>query len=149
MNARQLKTLSNAEHVKYFPLAKMAKLSNYDFRKYIPEEVKANFTVEQIQAIDTSRTSIGYLSMQQRENLTAAQVGKLNYRSFKLLPQSQLKHVNLSTSQIARLSNYDIATHVPTPVIQAFNRDQVLAISDSVYPSVRVRLTDQQQAWRP
>jgi hypothetical protein len=130
---------------------------------YLPVKQRDMLTKAQIQAIQNfgwanrvyqalSPAQRAWLTPTQRKMLgllTAAQVGKLNYRSFKLLPQSQLKHVNLSTSQIARLSNYDIATHVPTPVIQAFNRDQVLAISDSVYPSVRVRLTDQQQAWRP
>ncbi len=114
----------------------------------IPTQVRAAFTPEQVQAVNTNKVSIGYLSAEQREHLTTAQIQSLGRSSdIRYVPTAQISSV--TTSLIAAIpSSYEFGL-ISTDRVQSFTREQVLAISAAYYDSVKSRLTAEQQSWRP
>jgi Ca2+-binding RTX toxin-like protein len=95
-----------ASQVEHITVDQIASIDNqYDFYN-MSQDARHELDAEQVQALDTSQISIGYLSGEQRELLTADQIGDLPTSNLRYVPASQVEHITVD--QIASIDNrYD------------------------------------------
>ncbi len=134
------------EKVPLLSLDLMASISSDWYMSQNPEEVRAAFTAEQVQAIDTSAVSIKYLTQDQRDELTSSQVQALRSSDLSLISVAQVPDV--TTSQLSSATSSYYFGQIPVSNLQALNQEQVLAISETIFNQFKDRFTEEQQGWR-
>ncbi len=156
LTTAQIESMGSFQDIRYVPTTRASEVStdliatipsSYEMSR-IPGEVRAAFTQTQVQAIDTGSVSIGYLTASQREQLTTTQISSLgSFQDIRYVPASSVSSV--TTSLVASIPSTYEFNRIPTETVQAMTQEQVLAISSAYYDSIKSRLTDEQQSWRP
>ncbi len=114
--------------IKYLTTDQIASIPNNYSMGQIPAELRAAFTEDQVQALNTAQVSIGYLSADQRELLTTAQIENLGtYGDIRHLPASRISEV--TTDLIATIPNSYAMGQIPADVRAGFTNDQIQAIN--------------------
>ncbi len=116
-----------------------------------PDEVKAAFTAEQVQALNTAVISTGHLTEAQREYLTDEQYAAIGaISSIAYVPPEKVPL--LSTEVIGKIRSDWYMDQYPDEVIAAFTAEQVQALNTAVISTghlteaQRQYLTDDQYA---
>ncbi len=156
LSTSQIQSLGRYQDIRYVPPARVAEVApaliatiadSYEM-SVIPTAVRAAFTAEQVQAVDTNKVSIGYLTADQRGQLTTAQVQALGrFTDIRYVATAQISSVT-PTLVAAIPSSYEFGL-ISTDRVQSFTQEQVLAISSAYYDSIKNRLTAEQRSWRP
>ena len=156
LTTTQIASLGQFQDIRYVPAARTAEVStalvaaipdSYEM-SVIPTPVRAAFSPQQVQAVNTNKVSIGYLTAEQREHLTTAQIQSLGRSTdIRYVPTAQISSV--TTALIAAIpSSYEFNL-ISTDRVQSFTQEQVLAIPAAYYDSIKNRLTAEQRSWRP
>jgi len=114
--------------IKYLTTDQIASIPNNYSMGQIPAELRAAFTEDQVQALNTAQVSIGYLSADQRELLTTAQIENLGtYGDIRHLPASRIAEV--TTDLIATIPNSYAMGQIPSDVRAGFTAEQIQAVN--------------------
>ncbi len=114
--------------IKYLTTDQIASIPNNYSMGQIPAELRAAFTEDQVQALNTAQVSIGYLSADQRELLTTAQIENLGtYGDIRHLPASRIAEV--TTDLIATIPNSYAMGQIPADVRAGFTTEQIQAVN--------------------
>ena len=140
----------DAQYIPYLSPAQIASMPNSDWFNTLSPAQKATLTPEQIQAINTSRVSIGVLSADQRMFLTDKQLLDMGnrYSDYRYVPADKIKI--LSEDQISSIPNTDWFNTLSAEQKAALSVKQVQAIMTSVVSigalpaDKRLNLTNQQ-----
>ena len=151
----QLETLRDANELRYVPTDRVGEVSaaligtipsDYSMSR-IPEDVRGAFTTDQVQAVDTTKVSIGYLTSDQRNELTTAQIESLrDANEIRYVTADRVADV--TTTLVSEISGSYQMGRIPTETKHAFTQDQILAITDEVWAQTSGQFTAEQQAWR-
>ncbi len=128
-----------AEQVEHLTTEQIEGISNpYHFYN-MSSDARGALDAEQVQALDTSTISIGYLNADQRLDLTAEQVQNLNPDQFRYLPADQVEH--LTTEQIEGITNPYHYYNMSSEAKAALSHEQIRALPDAI-GGVTIRGTD-------
>ncbi len=94
------------------------------------DDARAELTSEQVQALDTSSVSIGYLTTAQREYLTTEQVQDLSYSQFRYLPASRVPE--LTVEQISTIPSASEFNKLSDEAKDALLPEQIRALGEQV-----------------
>jgi len=149
LTTAQIEGLGTYNDIRHIPASRITEVtpeliasipSSYTMGR-IPANVRAGFTIEQVQAIDTGAISIGYLTTDQRGQLTTAQIEGLgSYNDIRHLPASRITEV--TPELIAAIPSSYTMGRIPTDVRAGFTTEQVQAI-DTGAISIGYLTTDQ------
>ena len=121
--------------------------NSYHFSR-IPAEARAALTVDQVQGLDTSHVSIGYLTSAQCEGLSTDQIQDLSYNDFRYLSAERIDE--LTPEQIGTIPNSYHFSRIPNEAREALTTEQVQALDTTkvsigyLTPSQREGLTTDQ-----
>ncbi|MCA9278856.1 MAG: cadherin domain-containing protein [Phycisphaerales bacterium] len=139
MTYSQFNSLEAGE-VRYLTTDQMESIPNDYYMGRIPSSIRAEFTTEQIQAVDTADVSIGYLTSDQIGDLTVDQIHDVTYDDFDHLHGDQIS--SLTTDQVASIPNNYYMGRIPSAVRAEFTAEQVQAI-DTEHVSIGYLTSDQ------
>ncbi len=112
----------------------------------IPPENRAVMNKEQVQALNTKKSGIRGLTSEQCEYLSAEQVRGVKGSHLQYVPESKFSHV--TPEQISEIPSSWYFGQISKENRNSMNKEQILAISDEIFPSIRKKLTPEQQSWR-
>ena len=156
LTTSQIETISTYGDIRHVPVSRITEVTptlvssipNSYAMGQISSSVRAGFNTEQVQAINTSSVSIGYLNQSQRDQLTTQQVASLGSTGdIRHLSADRIGEV--SNSLVSQISNAYEFNQISVANVQAFTQQQVTSISGDFYDSIKHRLTAEQQGWRP
>ena len=135
-----------ASHAANITPDQLSSITHAGYFYNIASATRALFDADQVQALDTSKINIAYLTSTQREDLTPSQVGDLSATTLRYVPASQVEHV--TTTQLASVTNAGHIRNISSAARAEFDADQINAISDAVWPGVASYFSAAQQALR-
>jgi len=112
----------------------------------VSAERRAAFSAGQVQAIDTTVVSLGYLTSTQRGQLTSGQMAAIRAGDVQHASASRIGEVPSAT--INQINSAYAWSLVPTGNVQRLTQEQVTGLSAEAYSWISTRLTDAQRAWR-
>ena len=122
LDYRQFEHL-NPEQAPLLTLEQIGSINNSWWFRRIPEDVRAAFTPEQIQALNTDAIGTHGLTSEQVAMFSAAQVQQLSYRNFEHLSPDQAPL--LTAEQLASIQNRWWFERIPSEVRARLTADQV------------------------
>ncbi len=120
----------DADDVRFMTPEQVGSIPNNYYMGRIPSEVRAEFTTEQVQALDTSSVSISYLTPEQREDLTVDQIQDLGYRDFRYLAPDQIP--DLTPDQVGSIPNNYYFGQLSEAQRDAMTHEQIEAFDANV-----------------
>ncbi len=109
----------SATQVDYLTPAQIATIPNSDWFATMSADARASLDEAQVQGLNTANVSIGYLTADQRELLSAAQVQQLTYGNFRYVP----------VDRIAELTATQLGTIPSTSWFNTLSSDQRAALT--------------------
>ncbi|MCG3126901.1 MAG: hypothetical protein CHACPFDD_01756 [Phycisphaerae bacterium] len=133
----------DAEGVDHLTPAQVATIPNSDWFATMSAEARASLDEAQVQALNTTSVSIGHLTAEQREWLTADQIQDLGYTQFRYLDAEGVDH--LTPAQVATIPNSDWFATMSAEARASLDEAQVQALNTT---SVSIgHLTAEQREW--
>jgi len=137
-----------ASQIEHVTTDQLENISNANHFYAMSSDARGALNAEQVQSLDTSVISIGYLTASQREHLTPEQVQAVSVSRLRYLPASQIEHV--TTEQFSSITNANHFYSIPSDARAALNAEQVQALDTSIIsigyltPSQREALSPEQ-----
>lgn len=138
LTASQIQTLSYRDfdrldevQITHLTGDQLASIRNGWYFKGISEEARYSLTDEQVQSLNVSAISIGYLSPAQQGVITVEQIQSLSYHDFRYLTADQVQH--LTREQMGSIQNKWHFLRMSDAARAALSQDQLLALTNAVH----------------
>ncbi|WP_197532596.1 LamG-like jellyroll fold domain-containing protein [Symmachiella macrocystis] len=135
-----------ASQVQHISVDQLSAITNASHFYNMSSSARGALNAEQVQSLDTSIISIGYLTSAQRADLTAAQVQAVSVSTLRYLPASQVQHI--SVDQLSAITNANHFYNMSSDARGALNAEQVQALNTSVV-SIRYLTSAQRENLTP
>ncbi len=119
-----------ADQVQYLSAEQLAGITNASHFYNMSSDARAALGATQVQALDTSLISIGYLTETQREALTPDQIAEVTQSRLRYVPASQVEHITVD--QLSGITNAGYFYNMSSDARAALDATQVQALDTSL-----------------